>query len=92
MAGLGFVKGDLSLSGCVAFRLREAADSSTGVLNDDETGLGVSSADSRDEVECALFLRLKLDLKESNILFRFDSVFSDLRGEWRLRFLEYVVK
>jgi len=65
----------------VAFRLREAAESSTGVLNEEETGLGVSSADSRDEVECALFLRLKLDLNESNILLRCDSVSSEVRGE-----------
>lgn len=65
----------------MAFRLREAAESSTGVLNEEETGLGVSSADSRDEVECALFLRLKLDLNESNILLRCDSVSSEVRGE-----------
>lgn len=81
VAGLGFVKGDLSLSGCWAFRPKEAAESSTGVLKEEETGLGVSSADSRDEVERALFLRLKLDLSESNILLRCDSVSSEARGE-----------
>lgn len=64
----------------MAVRLRATAESSTGVLNEEEMGLGVSSADSRDEVECALFLRLKLDLKWLNILFLCDSdsVFSEV--------------
>lgn len=81
VAGLGFVRGDLSLSGCTEFRLRAAVGSSTGVLNEEETGLGISSVDSRDDVERALFLRLKLDLNESNILFRFDSVFPELLAD-----------
>jgi len=65
----------------VTFKLiAAAAESSTGVLNE-ETGLGISSADSCDDVERALFLRLKLDLNESNMLFRFDSVFSEWRAD-----------
>lgn len=81
VAGLGFVKGDLSLSCGAGLKLRGVAESSTGVLKE-ETGLVVSSVDSRDDVERALFLRLKLDLIESNILFRFDSVFPEFRADW----------
>lgn len=73
VVGLGFVKGDLSLSGFTTPRLKAAAESSTGVVSEEDTGLGVSSADSRSDVERALFLRLKPDLNELNILFRCDS-------------------
>lgn len=76
VAGLGFVKGDRS-AGIGTFRLvaaaAVAAESSTGVLNEPETGLWVSSVDSLEDVEWLLFLRRKLDFKEPNMLFRFVS-------------------
>jgi hypothetical protein len=67
---------------------------SSGVLSEPETGLeGGSSADSREEVDRALFLRRKLDLRFPNMLLRVEeSEFWDVREELRLWFLEYVLR
>lgn len=59
-----------------------SAASSTGVLNEPETGLeGVSFTDSLEDVDTALLRRLKLDFSELNILFRFESECCEVREE-----------
>lgn len=73
VAGLGLSSGDRSLCGLGTFRLNCSVASSSGVLTEPETVLERgSSADSRDEVDRALFLRRKLDLRFPNILLRIE--------------------